>query len=97
MTQSIEVALLDHGLDSSELKEIMASLQDMDKSVGNHGPVASPTQKAIEDTVETLNNLKGFEMDSLFYYTATFMLFDPNKSVPFLRCHPKHVPDGWLI
>lgn len=61
----------------SELKEIMTSLQDMAKSVGNSNQGSSPSQKAIEDAVDALNQLEGVEMGSLFYYSAAAVLSEP--------------------
>lgn len=42
----------------------------MAKSVRGQKPIFSPSQKATEDVVETLNNLEGAEMGSMFYYTV---------------------------
>lgn len=80
----------------SELKEIMTSLQDVAKSVGNSKQVFSPSQKAIEDAVDALNQLEGVAIDSLFYYSAASVLSDPNKSVAFLKM-PPGARLGWLI
>lgn len=74
----------------SELKEIMTSLHDMEKSVGNPKPIFSPSEKAIEDAVEILYKLEGVKMGSLFYYSARLFCLTRTRALLSLRCLPKH-------
>lgn len=91
----LKASLLNHGLCSNLSSKNYDQLAGYGQECQKPVTYFSQLQKAIEDTVETLNNLEGVELDSLFYYTAASVLFNSNKSVRFFNMPPK-AHHGWL-